>query len=296
MSFLWIPATIIGASLQVARNALQRGMISSSGPWGATLVRFLFGLPFSILFVVVIARFTPNADPHYNLTFWTSASVGALAQLLATTTLLVSMERVGFAVASTLQHVALPIAALIGFLVYNDPLSERAWIGVFVTTAGLAVLTWPSRRATGPKPLSGALYGLGSGLCFGLSLNAFRHASIALEPHATVFAALMTVAIVQALQSAGLSLFLIITDRPAMHAVIKSWKQSLGAGFTGATASAFWFVALGLSPAAPVRAVGTISAPIAAFAGHRVFRERLTLKQVLAGLTVLGGVILTTLY
>jgi drug/metabolite transporter (DMT)-like permease len=158
------------------------------------------------------------------------------------------------------------------------------------------VLTWPSRRATGPKPLSGAIYGLASGLCFGLSLNAFRHASISLEPRETVFAALMTVAIVQALQSAGLTLFLIVTDRAAIYAVIKSWKQSLSAGFTGATASAFWFVALGLSPAAPVRAVGTISAPIAALAGHRVFRERLTGKQVLAGLTVLGGVILTTLY
>jgi drug/metabolite transporter (DMT)-like permease len=296
MSLLWIPATIIGASLQVARNALQRGMIASSGPWGATLVRFLFGLPFSILFVAVVAKFSPNADPHYNFTFWTSASVGALAQLLATTTLLVSMERVGFAVASTLQHVALPIAALIGFLVYGDPLSEVAWIGVFVTTAGLVTLTWPSRRASGPKPVSGAIYGLLSGLCFGLSLNAFRHASIALEPHESIYAALMTVAIVQALQSAGLSLFLIVTDRSAVHAVIKSWKQSLGAGCTGATASAFWFVALSLSPAAPVRAVGTISAPIAAFAGHRVFRERLTLKQILAGLTVLGGVVLTTLY
>ena len=42
---LWIPATIAAATFQVGRNALQRGVMSSSGPWGATLVRFLFGLP-----------------------------------------------------------------------------------------------------------------------------------------------------------------------------------------------------------------------------------------------------------
>ena len=41
--FLWVPATIAASAFQVGRNALQRGVMASSGPWGATLVRFLFG-------------------------------------------------------------------------------------------------------------------------------------------------------------------------------------------------------------------------------------------------------------
>ncbi|MGQ7364003.1 hypothetical protein ACTGU8_11890, partial [Streptococcus suis] len=50
---LWIPVTIAAATFQVGRNALQRGVMSASGPWGATLVRFLFGLPFSLVFVAI---------------------------------------------------------------------------------------------------------------------------------------------------------------------------------------------------------------------------------------------------
>ena len=72
-----------------------------------------------------------------------------------------------------------------------------------ITTAGLAVLTWP-KGATGPQPLSGALFGLISGLCFGFSLNAFRHAELALEPHAHPCSPRSTsVTVAQALQSSG---------------------------------------------------------------------------------------------
>jgi hypothetical protein len=39
---LWIILTAAAAPLQVARNALQRGLVGDAGPWGATLVRFLF--------------------------------------------------------------------------------------------------------------------------------------------------------------------------------------------------------------------------------------------------------------
>ena len=58
---LWIPATIGASFFQVARNALQRGLMPSTGPWGATLVRFLFGLPFSVLFTAAAFWLTRRA-------------------------------------------------------------------------------------------------------------------------------------------------------------------------------------------------------------------------------------------
>ena len=51
---LWIMLTAAAAPLQVARNALQRGLVGDAGPWGATLVRFLFGLPFSLAMFAVV--------------------------------------------------------------------------------------------------------------------------------------------------------------------------------------------------------------------------------------------------
>ena len=294
-TWLWVPATLFASIFQVGRNALQRGVMTSAGPWGATLVRFLFGLPFSLAFTGLALLVVPDATPSFGAAFWLSAVAGATTQVLATATLLIAMHRAGFAIGTALQQSSLPLAALVGFFVYHDRLSGVAWVGVAITTAGLVMLTWPSKMATTPHMASGALFGLLSGLCFGFSLNAFRHAAIAMDAAHPVYAAILSVSIVQAMQAATLTLVLLLRDRAALRAVLRNWRQSMGAGLCGACASSGWFVALALSPAAPVRALGVVEAPVAALAGHRLFRETLSLKQILAGFAVIWGVVLTSL-
>jgi drug/metabolite transporter (DMT)-like permease len=294
MPYLWVIVTVVATGLQVVRNALQRGMIGDAGPWGATLVRFLFGLPFSLVFLGLATLAAPTARPQFSAAFWAAATTGAVTQVLATASLLVAMRRAGFAVGTALQQSSLPLAAILGLIVFHDHLTTVAWIGVVVTTGGLVALTWPSGEAGG-QPLSGGAFGLASGLCFGFSLNAFRHASLALEPHHPVYAAVASVTVVQAMQAAVLTLWLGLRDRGALFAVAARWRESIGAGFCGACASSCWFLALSLAPAAPVRAVGVIEAPIAAVAGRRFFAERLHPRQILAGLAVLVGVVMTSL-
>jgi drug/metabolite transporter (DMT)-like permease len=285
---LWIPITIGAAGFQVARNALQRGLLGDAGPWGATLVRFLFGLPFSITMLAAVAVVTPGAAPHFTARFWLTLITGAMSQLVASAALLVAMRRAGFAIGTALQQSSLPMSAVIGLAVFGDNLRTVPWIGVGITTAGLAVLTWP-KGATGPRPLSGALFGLVSGVCFGFSLNAVRHAELALEPAHRVFAAVTCVTVAQAMQAGGLTAALVLWRPAALEAVIASWRQSLGAGFCGACASLGWFTALAFSTAGPVRAVGMVEMPMAAITGRRVFAEKLTVWQWLAaGATALG--------
>lgn len=294
-SLLWIPATIVAAALQVGRNAMQRGMMSSSGPWGATLVRFLFGLPFGLLFAAGALVMVPAAAPNWSAAFWISACAGATSQVLATSLLLLSMQRAGFAVGTALQQSSLPFAAITGLLIFQEQVSVISWIGVGIATLGLTILSWPApdnRRAS----IAGAIFGLASGLLFGFGLNAFRHAALALENDHPVFAALLLVPIVQAMQSVALLLYLRIRDPQALREVARRWRTSLWAGMYGGLASIGWFVALSLAPAAAVRALGTIETPIAAVAGHRLFRERLRLHQIVAGFTVIAGVVMAALY
>jgi hypothetical protein len=85
---LWILLTTAAAPLQVARNALQRGLVGDAGPWGATLVRFLFGLPFSLALFMVVAALTPHAAPDPSLRFLVAVAAGAVAQVCATAALL----------------------------------------------------------------------------------------------------------------------------------------------------------------------------------------------------------------
>jgi len=299
-NFAWVVATLLAATFQVARNGLQRSVMADAGPWGATLVRFLFGLPFSLILALVAIAATPSARPSLSWAFWATASLGAGAQILATASLLVAMRRAGFTVATALQQSSLPLAAVLGLTVFHDRLGVVAWIGVAVCSIALAMLTAVGRdragqSSSGPQPISGAVFGLLSGLAFGFSLNAFRHAGQALEPFHPVYAAVVTVLVVQLLQTLALGGVLLAFRPEVVAGVVRSWRPSLGAGLCGSLASTGWFVALSLAAAAPVRAVGVVEAPIAALAGRRLFKERLSPLQLFAGAGVACGVVLTAL-
>jgi len=293
-----VVATLLAAAFQVARNGLQRSLMADAGPWGATLVRFLFGLPFSLAFAAIAVAVTPAAHLNLSARFWVTAALGAGSQVLATASLLVAMRRAGFTVATALQQSSLPLAAILGLTVFHDRLGAVAWVGVAICTVGLALLTLAGRDRTdqpssGPQPISGAVFGLLSGLAFGFSLNAFRHAGEALEPSHPVFAAVVTVVVVQLLQTLALGGVLLAFKPAVVAAVLRSWRPSLGAGLCGSLASTGWFVALALAAAAPVRAVGVVEAPMAALAGRRLFKEQLSPLQWFAGAGVAIGVALT---
>ena len=51
---LWIPITIWAAFAQTVRNAAQRHLTAELGTLGATLVRFLYGLPFAGLWLFAV--------------------------------------------------------------------------------------------------------------------------------------------------------------------------------------------------------------------------------------------------
>jgi drug/metabolite transporter (DMT)-like permease len=284
---IWIPVTLAATLFQVARNAAQRSLMGEAGPWGATLVRFLFGLPFSLALAgagLVLTSHHLAFVPAFPL--W--CGVGGLAQMGATAALLTAMRRSSFALGTAFQQSGLPFAALLGLVAFGDQLSLLAWVGLTLATATLLALSWPG-RIEGPRDWSAAGLGVLSGACFAISANAFRQAAIGLDPDHAIPAALVTVVTVQAMQSVLLGGWMALFDRIRLVAALKSWRVSLGAGLFGSLASAGWFIALALSPAGPVRAVGVIEMPIAALAGRRLFSENITLRQwVLGGLTAVG--------
>ena len=55
---LWIVFTLFAAAGQSARNAMQRELTAKLGTAGATHVRFLFGFPFALIFLVVVLMAT----------------------------------------------------------------------------------------------------------------------------------------------------------------------------------------------------------------------------------------------
>ena len=75
---LWAVFTLIAAAAQTARNAMQRELTATLGTVGATHVRFLFGFPFALCFLIGVLVATGRALPQPDLLsghgFWAACS------------------------------------------------------------------------------------------------------------------------------------------------------------------------------------------------------------------------------
>ncbi len=301
MNALWLPLSLIAGFLQIVRNAAQRGLSDEAGPWGATLVRFLFGLPFAIVFLGLVWWLAPPVAPKISVKVLLILAIGATAQVCATAALIASMRASSFALGSTFQHMSLPLAALFGAVFLGDILKLWAWLGILIATLGLLVASWPQGgfRAglkAGPGAFKAGLYGLLSGACFAVSANSFRACGMEIDPMAPFFSSSVTLVMAQSLQSVVLGVALYVFDRRALGALFADLKTSTLAGFAGAAASACWFAALTLAPAALVRAVNAlVEAPAATLMGWVKFKERLDARRAFGAALIVGGVLLSVL-
>src|SRR5215475_72448 len=92
ISWLWAIFTLIAAFSQTVRNATQRGLTATLGTAGATHVRFLFGLPFALVFLAGVALASGDALPRPPPIYWPWVLDGALAQIAATALMLAAMN------------------------------------------------------------------------------------------------------------------------------------------------------------------------------------------------------------
>ena len=96
---LWIPITLAACFGQVLRNGAQADLTRRIGTLGATQVRFVYGLPFALVFLcgALVATGEPLPRPGPAAMGW--VTVGALAQIAATALMLLVMHRRAFGVA-----------------------------------------------------------------------------------------------------------------------------------------------------------------------------------------------------
>ena len=100
--------------------------------------------------------------------------------------------------------------------------------------------------------------GLAGGTMFALSAISYRGAILSLGLPDFVLAATFTVTVGLVIQAALLSAFLALRDPGVLRAIARAWKPSLFAGFMGAFASEFWFLAFAITTAANVRTLALV--------------------------------------
>ena len=131
-----------------------------------------------------------------------------------------------------------------------------------------------------------------SGALFGLSAIGYRGAILSLHLPDFVVAATFTVTVGLLIQAGVLSAYLAIRDAQVLRAIMKAWKPSLFAGFMGAFASEFWFLAFAITSAANVRTLALVEVLFAQGITHFVFKQPTTLRESIGIVMVVIGVAL----
>ena len=94
------------------------------------------------------------------------------------------------------------------------------------------------------------------------------------------------------LQAVILSTWLLWRSPDVMRAIVAAWRPSLFAGFMGATASQFWYLAFALATAASVRTVALVEVLFAQAISTFVFGHKTTPREGLGILLIVAGVAL----
>lgn len=293
LALAWIPATLLAALAQVGRNGLQAGLVKEIGTLGATQVRFIFGLPFALLILAAGRMLLGEGAPAFTGAAMGYALLGAVAQIAATALMLMAMARRSFGVAYAYIKTEPVLVALFGLVLLGDRLASIGWAGIVIATGGILLVSIDPRNwralVTEWRPMA---LGIAAGGGFGLSAVAFRGAITALEGGSAFNHALTIMAMSLAIQSVLLGGWLLAFDRPAFIGSLRVWRQSLGAGFLGALATAAWFVAFSLTAAANVRTLALAEMPAAALVSRKVSGRALGPREWAGLLLVMGGIAL----
>jgi drug/metabolite transporter (DMT)-like permease len=288
-SWLWVVFTLIAAAAQTLRNATQRELTATLGTVGATHVRFLFGFPFAVIFLAAVMLALGQGLPRPPAIFWPWVVAGAMTQIAATALMLAAMSDRSFVVVYAYIKTEPVQVALFGLVFLGDVVSPAMATAIVIATAGVVIMALkPGTKAD----VKSTLLGLAAGAMFAASAIGYRGAILVLELPSYVMTATFTLAVGLLLQLGVLSVYLRFRSPEVLASILRSWRPSLFAGFMGALASQFWFLALAVATAASVRTLALVEVLFAQAISRFVFKQPTTAREAVGIVLIVVGVVL----
>jgi len=283
----WVFVTIIAAVAQTFRSAIQKRMKPVIGDSGASYIRFSYAVPFAWIWVLGYQSFAGLEMPVPDAGFWFWVVLASLMQVLFTVLLIRLFSHRSFAAGTAFSKTEVLQAAIYEALllgVVASVLTGTAIVlgAVAVVMLSLAKADFREKGIMATLFSKQTLIGLASGSFLGLSTVFFKAAVLELDGGNWLLNAGYTGAIAVVVQTIGMGGWLFFSSRQELVASFRHWKQSFGAGFFGAVATAAWFTAFTLHAVAPVRAVGQVELLITIGISIFYFKETVNKVEMLA--------------
>ncbi len=294
---LWIPLTIAAAFFQNLRSALQKHLKSKLSTGGAAYVRFLYALPFAILYCWGLTTFGNFPIPAVNTEFLMYCFLGGLSQIIFTFLLVYLFSFKSFAVGTTYSKTETIQVAILGLVLLGDKLSISAVIAIVISLFGVMILSAAQSKITPKNLLAGlfekqTLIGLICGAFLGASAVFFRGATLALEDTDFIMRAAFALGVGLTMQTVGMGIYLRLKEPGQLTKVIVHWPPALAVGIAGVLASIGWFTAFTLQNAAYIRALGQIELIFTFIASVLIFKEKTSRLEVIGILLVAAAILI----
>jgi len=288
---LWVPITIAAAGFQTARTALQHRLRSLLSVSGAGFVRYVWGAPLS--FAAVLAAVASGVTfPSIAWRFWPIIAAGGLGQIVGTICLIRAFDARNFATGTVFAKTEVVQVAVFSLVFLGEPLRFGGWISALVCMLGVTLL---ATKGTGLSMASlrqpAALFGLAAGGCFGLASIGIRAATKALDGGPVVMRAIVTLAVMNTIQTVLHGGYLLVREREQIRLGFVNWRSSSVVGVLSVCGSAGWAWALALENAAKVRTLGQVELIFTFAVSWFVLRDRHTRAEFIASGIVIAGVI-----
>src|SRR3979411_3212094 len=283
---LWIPFTITAALGQVARHAMQRQLTGPLGPWGAPNIRFLFGFPFSLAFFAVVVLATGDHPPWPTAAFWPWLLLGALSQIVAAGLMLLAMNDRSFVATTAYLKTEAIQTAIFGFVFLGDHLTTLKVIAILIATTGVIITALRPGGEKSFAELKPTMIGLVAAAAFVPSAIGCVGAFITVPGVSFVTAATYALVFGLFVQTLVLTIYLLARAPDVLRKILGLWKPSMFAGFMGAFASQFWFLAFALTAAANVRTLALVEVLFAQGVAYYSFKQPLS-ARALSGIALI---------
>jgi drug/metabolite transporter (DMT)-like permease len=185
--------------------------------------------------------------------------------------------------------------AIFGFVFLGDQLTWLKVLAIVIATIGVVITALRSGGEKSFAELKPTITGLVAAAAFAVSAVGFRGAIINVPGVSFVTAASLTLVLGLFVQTLILTIYLLWRAPKVLQAILGLWKPSMLAGFMGAFASQFWFLAFALTAAANVRTLALIEVLFAQAVAYYSFKQPIAPRElagialIIVGVAVLVG-------
>jgi drug/metabolite transporter (DMT)-like permease len=291
---MWIALVLSAAAAQTARSVAQRHLVPSIGVLPATLSRFCYGLPFSIVALVLVALFAPLPLPQANAAYVGWITLGAVAQLAATACLIAAMGHRSFVVVIAYSKTEILQVGIYGVVLLGEALSAATMSAIVVSTIGVLALSLKptSGRAFAPSTWlsAGAALGLASGALYALSGVGFRGAMLALDHPLPWVSGCYSVVWAQVIQTLLLGGWLYARNRSGLTKMARQWRIATVAGLMGTLASTGWMTAYAIRSAVDVSIASLVDVLYSYALSRRLYKEPVSRAEIVGIVLIVVGI------